>query len=206
MNGLIVVTHPDDDALFAAPYQLAHPYVNWIVLSVTHGRNSSRFAEMQAWQSVCRSRWTHTLGFEDTGATDNDGQGLRLANGRLAVQKQSLDEHSVCGELTSLLGKLAFDIVLTHNSAGEYGHPDHAIVHRAVREWVCLRAQESKPSLLLFGWGMRHTYHTFTVTVPTYVKAAMKAYPSQANVIKHMHAKIFKGCCGMGRYTWDTDN
>ncbi len=47
-KGLIIVAHPDDDALLAGAFQIAHPWIKWSVVSVIY--DNERTLEIKAWQ------------------------------------------------------------------------------------------------------------------------------------------------------------
>jgi LmbE family N-acetylglucosaminyl deacetylase len=57
------------------------------------------------------------------------------------------DETTLAAQIASLIRERAADVVLTHGSSGEYGHPAHAQVHRAVLRAV----REHTPDVVLYG-------------------------------------------------------
>lgn len=199
INGLIVVAHPDDDALFAAPYQLAHPFVNWVVVTATQRENSLRFAEMRAWQKWCGCDKVYTLDFLDWYELD-DGTPLALKpdSTLAAPDRCSLGMYSVSDALLALIGQATYEVLLTHGTEGEYGHLDHKVVSLAVDDAIKQLPANRRPAVLHFVPG--DTNPAMTVAVADYLDAAVTAYPSQAQVIRHLNSATYPGLCGVGRY------
>jgi LmbE family N-acetylglucosaminyl deacetylase len=115
MKAMAMVAHPDDCVIFAYSYIHNHPEYTWTVCYLTYTESDNRGVEFSKFWSQ-RGVAVEFLGFNDQwdmerncpGAIDTD-----LA--RIAVQQAIRDT----------------DLVLTHNSAGEYGHPHHIAVHDA---------------------------------------------------------------------------
>jgi LmbE family N-acetylglucosaminyl deacetylase len=61
------------------------------------------------------------------------------------------DETTLAAQIASLIRERAADVVLTHGSNGEYGHPAHVQVHRAVLRAV----REHTPDVVLYGVAAR---------------------------------------------------
>jgi LmbE family N-acetylglucosaminyl deacetylase len=61
------------------------------------------------------------------------------------------DDATLAAQIASLIREWEGDVVLTHGSDGEYGHPAHVQVHRAVLRAV----REQTPDVIVYGVGAR---------------------------------------------------
>jgi LmbE family N-acetylglucosaminyl deacetylase len=61
------------------------------------------------------------------------------------------DETALAAQLAALIRERGADVVLTHGSNGEYGHPAHIQVHRAVMR----AAHEHTPDVIVYGVAAR---------------------------------------------------
>jgi LmbE family N-acetylglucosaminyl deacetylase len=111
---LMVVAHPDDESLFGGEALTSSP--GWHVVCVTNASNETRRREfVDAMRSINTS---YTM----LDHADN------LRNGTFGPLLQE--------QLSALWRELPYEFVVTHNAAGEYGHPQHAALHRTVRRVV----------------------------------------------------------------------
>jgi len=117
MKALAMVAHPDDCVIFAYSYIYNHPQHDWTICYLTYNETLPRGSEvMKFWQK--RSIATIFLGFVDQWDTLQERPSLiELASATQAI-KQVIDN---------------YDLVLTHNENGEYGHPHHRLVHQATK-------------------------------------------------------------------------
>jgi LmbE family N-acetylglucosaminyl deacetylase len=160
---LLVISHPDDDAIFAGQLQMVLGSLEWSVVCVTHERKGCRGAELLAWQQYLGTDSTriHLLGYPD------DPQDLRDSH-------CSIDPANVGLKLRQL--NITPRIVVTHNDVGEYGHPHHIMTHHVVRETY------SQCPILFFGHGKKRQDLILAADVKW---SAMKAfYKSQAKAIR----------------------
>jgi LmbE family N-acetylglucosaminyl deacetylase len=161
---LLVISHPDDDAIFAGQLQLRFRSLQWYIVCVTHESTTSRGIELLDWQHFLGTDPTriHLLGHPD------DPSDLRDS-------RCSIDPEKVCLGLRQL--DITPRLVVTHNDVGEYGHPHHIMTHRVVSE-VYPECQ-----MLYFGHGKDRP----NLTLASNDKwAAMTAfYKSQAKVIRN---------------------
>jgi len=117
MRALCLVAHPDDCVIFGLSYIYHHPEHDWTVAYLTYTPESERGAEMaKFWQR--RNIPTVFLGFEDHWHDNEQKKYTRW--------KQKHAEHA-CRNLAR-----KFDLVLTHDELGDYGHIHHQLVHQAV--------------------------------------------------------------------------
>ncbi len=159
---LLVVSHPDDDAIFAGGLQSRMSALDWTVVVVTHRRDCQRGHELLAWQDFLSTDpgRIHFLGHRD----DPDDW-LR--------RRCSLDEDVVATDLGGL--ELSPDLVVTHNRMGEYRHPHHRLTHRVVR-----RVFPTVPTLL-FGLGLPSV--DFSIDQADRRERLLRFFPSQREAI-----------------------
>lgn len=118
MKGLCLVAHPDDCVIFGYSYMYNHPEIKWTVGYLTYTEQEARGHEFQQfWHR--RGVTTVFLGFEDDWR-DNEQKKFTRWSEEQAEQ--------ACWRLAR-----DFDIVLTHDEVGDYGHIHHILVHRAVQ-------------------------------------------------------------------------
>jgi LmbE family N-acetylglucosaminyl deacetylase len=107
----MIVAHPDDESLFGGEALTSSG--GWTVVCVTNGTNEQRRREFAAAMSSIGANYT-ILGHFD-----------HLGSGNFSSR---LDQ-----QLKELLDEFPYEMVVTHNERGEYGHPQHRAVHRVVR-------------------------------------------------------------------------
>lgn len=119
MKALVLVAHPDDCVIFASGYMDAHPEYDWTITYLTHWRFHKRGREIaKYWRK--RGIKTKFLGFKD------HGRDLGLKGLFTWSEKEAL----------RVLRRSAqgYDLILTHNENGEYGHPHHCVINKAVSD------------------------------------------------------------------------
>ena len=119
MKALCLVAHPDDCVIFAYSYMFNHPEHEWTVAYLTYQSHEPRAREFSEFWNK-RNIDTVFLGFEDHWH-DNEQKQLTRWYG--------LDAAAEC----QLLAR-DYDIVLTHDEHGDYGHIHHQLVHDAVKD------------------------------------------------------------------------
>lgn len=118
LKALMMVAHPDDCVIFGFPFYSTHKNFEWSVCYLTYENWDWRAQELtKFWKS--RSVATSYLGFtDDYREVDKGNLGF---DGAIAIDKI---KQSCSG----------FDLILTHNQNGDYGHIHHVFVHDAVKE------------------------------------------------------------------------
>jgi hypothetical protein len=117
MKALCLVAHPDDCIIFGYSYIYNHPEMNWTIGYLTYTEKDPRGAELaEFWRK--RGIETVFLGFEDHWE-DNEQQQLTRWYG--------LDASAGCWSLAC-----GYNLILTHDKDGDYGHIHHRLVHDAV--------------------------------------------------------------------------
>ena len=120
-NKLMVVAHPDDEMLWGGMNLLLDN--GWHVIVCTHGnpkntrydefKNSVKYAGVYKWEA---------FNIKDVYTEDQN-----KADKTFSVKSSPLYKH------LSKLSKQKWDLVLTHNEIGEYGHAHHIAVHKLVK-------------------------------------------------------------------------
>ena len=175
LNALLVVAHPDDDAIFAGPLQIAQSWIKWQAVSVTHASGDLRAKEMRQWQNHLGCRQPLFLGFPD------DPEDLKR-------NRSSFHANDVSSAICKL--GLDADFVVTHDLGGEYGHPHHISTAFAVRQ--------AFGYLPLISFAHYRRDEDFRIEVPDFGRQAEEIYPSQRRVIRHLNKRI--KCCRIGKY------
>jgi LmbE family N-acetylglucosaminyl deacetylase len=110
----VIVAHPDDETLWAGGTILSHPSWNWHMVTLSRASDGDRAPRfLQALRIL--------------GATGKMGD---LDDG---PEQKPLDETAVQGTIQGLLPRRHFDLVISHDPAGEYTrHRRHEETGRAV--------------------------------------------------------------------------
>jgi len=162
MNALCLVAHPDDCVIFAYSFIHNHPEHNWTIGYLTYTAQDPRGQELSAfWKQ--RGIKCVFLGFEDHWHDNEQKVFTRW-------HKESADQ--ACWHLAR-----NYDLVLTHDELGDYGHIHHILVNRAV-QWHHNLVTFAQP-----GKG------TVTLTVPpdTY---SIDELPLHGKIIRGFHPII----------------
>lgn len=115
MKAICMVAHPDDCVIFAYSFIHNHPEYTWTICYLTYTSDDSRGQEfVKFWNK--RGIETKFLGYIDDW---HDIENERI----------SFNEDGAYTEIQSTI--LDYDLVLTHNAEGEYGHIHHVFVNRA---------------------------------------------------------------------------
>lgn len=118
LKALMMVAHPDDCIIFGYPFFSISKQFDWTICYLTYKSWEVRAQEMiKFWAK--RSVTTKFLGFRDD--FKQVEQGITGFDNTRA-KKQILETAN------------QYDLILTHNSDGEYGHIHHVFVHNSLTE------------------------------------------------------------------------
>ena len=116
MRAGVIVAHPDDCVIFAWPLIQRYPRLEWSIIYLTYQDHDPRAQEMKKfWDRY--SVPTCFCGFVD------DYHDME-------TQQISFDTSEARSELQDLASE--FDLIVTHNRDGDYGHIHHQFVHDCV--------------------------------------------------------------------------
>lgn len=130
-NNLVIVAHPDDEVLWAGAHMAEAGY---FVVCVTSGNNETRSKEFN----------------EVLKAFDNKGIILSYPNKTFGERDDwTKVEDQLIDDLTTIIEHNNWDIIVTHNPKGEYGHQHHVMLNRYVTD--IYNKLEKKGDLYYFG-------------------------------------------------------
>jgi len=119
MKALCMVAHPDDCVIFGYSYIYNHAQHDWTIGYLTYTESDPRGAEVaEFWRR--RGIDCVFLGLEDHWHDNEQGQFTRWS---------AVAAESACWTLAA-----DYDLILTHDEHGDYGHIHHQLVHRAVAQ------------------------------------------------------------------------
>jgi LmbE family N-acetylglucosaminyl deacetylase len=159
MKAITMVAHPDDCIIFAYSFMYAHPKLDWTVCYLTYEATDYRGSELKAFWDR-RGITTKFLGFVD------DWHDIEN-------KKISFDEAHAWIDIQEAISNQ--DIVLTHDSNGDYGHLHHVFVHNAVLD--------SCPDAVTFA-GIGKGNAKFNIPAGTYTANEL---PEHGPVISEFH-------------------
>lgn len=165
MKALCLVAHPDDCVIFGYSYIWHHSEHEWTVAYLTYTEHHARGAEFQQFWNR-RNIATVFLGFEDHWHDNEQKQYTRWT-------EESAQQ--ACWRLAK-----DYDLVLTHDQRGDYGHIHHSLVYDAVK-W--------HPQLVVFAPpGQGQEYH---LPANAY---SLDELPLHRDIIAGFHAQGHKNC------------
>lgn len=141
---LMIVAHPDDELIFGGGHLLEGDY---LVLCITNGRNKTRRAEFE---NVIKE-------------TGNQGIMLEYPD-KVCGKRDEWNnvQDGIFSDIEKVISLKQYDMIVTHNERGEYGHIHHKMTHSLVVEAF----EDKKPPAKLYFFGKYHK----AVTVDKYLK------------------------------------
>jgi len=117
-SALVVVAHPDDESIWMGGTILTHPSVEWTIVALCRGDDPDRAPKFRRVMAHYGARGIISDVEDD---------------GRMTIRASvpEIERHLMCA-----LPRKNYDYVFTHAPNGEYGHPRHKGVSRAVRNFL----------------------------------------------------------------------
>lgn len=119
-KNLMIVAHPDDEFIFGGEALLREPH-DWYVLVLSHGKPDGRRIRQQEFAASMAAM----------GLPETNHEMLDFPDGK---DRLDWDEGRLRGYVQSLIDYFGSTVVASHNAAGEYGHPQHMMVHRILQD------------------------------------------------------------------------
>lgn len=162
MKALCLVAHPDDCVIFGYSYIHNHPEYNWTICYLTYCEWDQRGKEMS---DFWRKR---NISCVFMGYTDDYRD--------IENKKISFNEEQARRELGNIASN--YDLVLTHDEHGDYGHIHHVFVHDCVKD---------HPNIVIFAKPGEGT--TYTVPAGVYT---LDEFPQHRDIIAGFHTTEHK--------------
>jgi hypothetical protein len=134
MKACMIIAHPDDDAVFGVNFEKTFNF-DWDI--VTCSATPERLEELNSFQSFIQKRKVYALNLEHE---DNPND--------FESHISSWDSEQLIRQIKDLC--MCYDVVLSHNEFGEYGHPHHKQVGSIIKTCKTL-----VPNLFVFGYGIK---------------------------------------------------
>ena len=115
INNLMIVAHPDDETIWGGAHLLKD---NYLVVCITCGTNRTRVEEFKKALAISNDSYV-MLGYPDKKNNQRDDWSLSYNN----IKK----------DLEKIIKLKNWDIIVTHNIDGEYGHIHHKMTHSIVK-------------------------------------------------------------------------
>ena len=120
MKAVCVVAHPDDCIIFGYGFIYNHPEYTWDIVYVTNKKDEDRGKEIKSfWER--RGVNTFFLEYEDR-VEDH------FINHRISFNTVKAEQ-----DIQNIVQ--GYDLILTHNKDGEYGHIHHKFTHKCLTKF-----------------------------------------------------------------------
>jgi len=106
-KSLMIVAHPDDETIWGGAHLLEDDY---LVICVTCGANKKRVEELKKAMKISNDQYI-ALGYPNRGKYD--------------IKPWENEENDLINDLKEIIKAKKWNVIVTHNLEGEYGHPHH---------------------------------------------------------------------------------
>jgi len=158
MKALCLVAHPDDCIIFGYSYIYNHPEMSWHICYLTYNEWDSRGRELKEFWAR-RGVVCIFLGYKDD-------------HRDIENKKISFNQEQAREEIFNIVK--SYDLVLTHDEHGDYGHIHHVFVHNCAQH---------HPHLITFSPPGQGT--TYTIPTGTY---SLDELPQHSDIVKNFHS------------------
>ena len=172
-NKLMIVAHPDDDVLWGGAHLMDKGYFVVVITNRNNARRSREFSnvlEAGGNNGIILSYPDKSYGTKDS--WDHNKEGIRK-------------------DLEKIITYKHWDLIVTHNLDGEYGHIHHKMTHRFVTDIYDKLKDSLDTELYFFGKYYEKdqigeasaSMNTITDEQLAYKEGLLKLYKSQSRVI-----------------------
>jgi LmbE family N-acetylglucosaminyl deacetylase len=113
-DNVMIVAHPDDETIWGGAHLIRD---NYLVICITCGTNNTRVKEIKSVLKETNDQLI-MLGYPDK------------VNGQRSDWKN--DKTNILSDLKRILSLKKWNLIVTHNAEGEYGHEHHKMTHSLV--------------------------------------------------------------------------
>ena len=131
ISKIMIVAHPDDEILWGGAHLIED---NYLVVCITCGRNKTRVKEFDSVLKKTNDKYI-MLGYPDK------------SFGKRNDWKENYK--NIYSDLKEIISLKDWDLIVTHNKNGEYGHIHHKLTSRIVTDIV--KDNNNKYKLYYFG-------------------------------------------------------
>ncbi len=132
-SALVIVAHPDDETIWMGGMIMKYPEVRWTIFSLCRASDPDRAPKFRR---VCQRYGAKSI------ITDLEDEGKLSVEQTIPIIKKLI---------INKVGQQEFDCIFTHGANGEYRHPRHIGVHRAVKSLVNCAKLKTK-TILYFNY------------------------------------------------------
>jgi LmbE family N-acetylglucosaminyl deacetylase len=190
-KALLLVAHPDDEAIFAGNLLFHHPDFDWHIACASDV-SSERLVGWRRSIDCLRERGVQVTNAIQFGLTDVGSVPL--------IPEWS---HALRMRLLGLLQDHDYDVIFTHNREGDYGHTQHAEVAR-----IALSMADCPVWECVYPYAEHEQYRGENVrTYPPHDDKFLllrNAYPAESDLI-HAAQPALIDWAFAGRETWTSD-
>lgn len=152
-TAVVVIAHPDDETFCSGLIcYLTDHAVETRIVCMTRGEGSRSPATNPKERSAIRTSELRSacsvLGIAPATHLDVPNQPLKLRTAECDRQNLDLAKRN----LATILADLSPELVVTHGSDGEYGHPDHIIANQITREYQNSTSDAELEVLTMNAW------------------------------------------------------
>ena len=173
-ENLMIVAHPDDETIWGGAHLIEG---NYTVLCITNGNNKERKTEFKK-----AIKLTHSKGIILSYPDKTNGKRDNWNSSKKKITK----------EIKKIIQSKNWNLIVTHNPDGEYGHIHHKMISQIVTKIVKKDKETNK--LVYFGKytsrkNKANLKNEKTIKSSMYKKKLKicNVYSSQKKVMKHLH-------------------
>lgn len=169
-RALVIVAHPDDETIWMGGTLLVNPTIDWTIFSLCRSADADRAPKFK---KVCDHYGAKSI------ITDLEDEGIMNIPQSMPEIEKRVDRH--------ISNTTVFDYVFTHGPNGEYGHPRHVGVHRAVTRLLQSKKLHAR-QCFYFSYGADAHKRVYNKKSALFcVKLTADTHAKKRNIIKYIY-------------------